>query len=408
MMMGSNDGENVLHVRMFGGFSMSWNGRLVTGDSRSSETQFAYLMQLLLHHREDGVSRVNLEQVLFEGRDINDLHHAARSVIYNAKKKLKKAGLPDVNYIERRKDVYYWTDQIPVVIDTVEMERLSSEAKSEEDPEKKLQLYLDACHQYTGEFLGTQTAVWAAQEARRYRVLFCDCVEQAVQSMRRRHDYFRMEELGIYAAKVNPLADWEIVTMEALISTGRYADAEKLYEDTVDLYLQEQGLRPSPRLMELLNKLGGQMGRQYAVLDDIQMELAEADSMRQGGYVCSYPVFQGIYRMITRLIERGGQSVYLMLCIVVDSKGNPMKAGPMLEDLSQRLGDAIQHSVRHGDVVNRYGKGQYLVLLVNITRENCSILQRRINYHFLVGRQRTGIQYHVNSVICTADGQTSI
>ena len=160
--------------------------------------------------------------------------------------------------------------------------------------------------------------------------------------MRRRHDYFRMEELGIYAAKVNPLADWEIVTMEALISTGRYADAEKLYEDTVDLYLQEQGLRPSPRLMELLNKLGGQMGRQYAVLDDIQMELAEADSMRQGGYVCSYPVFQGIYRMITRLIERGGQSVYLMLCTVVDSKGNPMKAGPMLEDLSQRLGDAIQ------------------------------------------------------------------
>ena len=130
--------------------------------------------------------------------------------------------------------------------------------------------------------------------------------------------------------------------------------------------------------------------------------------MRQGGYVCSYPVFQGIYRMITRLIERGGQSVYLMLCTVVDSKGNPMKAGPMLEDLSQRLGDAIQHSVRHGDAVNRYGKGQYLVLLVNITRENCSILQRRINYHFLVGRQRTGIQYHVNSVICTADGQTSI
>lgn len=92
MMMGSNDGENVLHVRMFGGFSMSWNGRLVTGDSRLSETQFAYLMQLLLHHREDGVRRVNLEQVLFEGRDINDLHHAARSVIYNAKKKLKRQG----------------------------------------------------------------------------------------------------------------------------------------------------------------------------------------------------------------------------------------------------------------------------------------------------------------------------
>ena len=102
-------------------------------------------------------------------------------------------------------------------------------------------------------------------------------------------------------------------------------------------------------------------------------------------------------------MERGGQSVYLMLCTVVDSKGNPMKDGPMLEELSQRLRDAIQQSVRRGDAVNKYGKGQYLVLMMNTTRENCKILQKRINYHFIVGRQRTGIQYYVNSVICTQD-----
>ncbi len=64
-----------------------------------------------------------------------------------------------------------------------------------------------------------------------------------------------------------------------------------------------------------------------------------------------------------------------------------------------RLGDAICHSIRHGDAVNRYGKGQYLILLVNITRENCEIVSKRINSNFLTGRQRTGVQYTVNSVI---------
>ena len=104
-------------------------------------------------------------------------------------------------------------------------------------------------------------------------------------------------------------------------------------------------------------------------------------------------------------MERGGQSVYLMLCMVVDSKGNPMKEGSVLEELTHRLGEAIQQSVRHSDSVCRYGKGQYLVLLVNTTRENCGVIQRRINYHFIVRRQRTGIQYYVNSVVCTPKGK---
>lgn len=100
------------------------------------------------------------------------------------------------------------------------------------------------------------------------------------------------------------------------------------------------------------------------------------------------------------MMERGGQSVYLMLCTIVDSKGNPMKDGEQLGDLSDRLGDAIRRSIRQGDAINRYGKGQYLVLLVNTTYENCSIVKKRINSNFLIGRQRTGVKYHVSPVRC--------
>lgn len=45
--------EPCLHVQMFGGFSLSWEGKLVAGSMKSSESQFNYLMQLLLHHRQD-------------------------------------------------------------------------------------------------------------------------------------------------------------------------------------------------------------------------------------------------------------------------------------------------------------------------------------------------------------------
>lgn len=217
-----------------------------------------------------------------------------------------------------------------------------------------------------------------------------------------------MEELGILASKVDPLADWESVTMEALVSSGRHMEARKLYNDTQEMYFSEQGLRPSRRLYELMQNLGAQIEHDYAVLDDIQKHLSMEDEDKNGGYLCTYPVFQGIYQMVLRMMRRNGQSVYLMLCTVTDYKGNPMKDGAKLDELSQRLGDAICHSVRRSDAINRYGKGQYLVLLVNTTRENCSVVQRRINHNFIVGRQRTGVQYHVNSVICTLDQERVI
>ncbi len=390
---------DVLYVRMLGGFSMRWNETLIAGGSKSSESQFIYLLQILIHNRESGVSRDRLEELLFEDRELNNPHHALQSIIYNTKKKLERAGLPAAGCIEQRKGIFYWTGEFPLVEDAAEFDRLYRQAQETQDPDERLALYLEACHWYSGEFLPMQTGViWAAREARRYKEMFCVCMERATELLRLNQDYFQMEELGTYAAKIDPLADWETVTMEALASLGRYEEARKLYESTVEYYFNEQGLRPSGMLMEKFRRLSDEMQHRHAALDQIQADLTGARDEFPGGYLCSYPVFQGIYRMVERMLERGGQSVYLMLCTVVDGKGNPMKDGPMLEELIKRLADAVRRSIRRGDAMCQYGRGQYLVLLVNTTRENCGVIQKRINYRFIVGRQRSGVQYYVNSV----------
>ena len=217
------EGEGLcLQVQMFGGFSLSWGGKLVSGSKKTSESQFNYLMQLLLHHRREGVSRDMLERVLFEDRDILDVHHAARSVIYNAKRRLRAAGLPDLNYIEQRKGICYWTAEVPVWEDAAAFEALYEAAGREADPERRLGLYLQACRAYTGEFLPQQAAVfWVAREARRYRNIFCACMEEAVRLLRASQDFPQMRELGNYAMSISPLSDWETVTMEALVAMGQ-------------------------------------------------------------------------------------------------------------------------------------------------------------------------------------------
>lgn len=396
---------NVLYVRMLGGFSVRWNGALIAGGSKASESQFTYLLQILIHNRERGVTRDRLEELLFEDRELDNVHHALQSIIYNAKQKLTRAGLPGEQFIQQKKGVFFWTSELPLIEDAAEFERHYTMAEESAEEPEKLALYLEACHWYTGEFLPAHTAViWAAQEARRYRELFCRCVERASEILRRQQDWFQMEELGSYASSIDPLADWETVTMEALVSMGRYDEARSLYEATVQYYLTEEGLRPSKKMMEQFERLSSRMRHSHAALEQIQADLTGLGETHPGGFLCSYPAFMGIYRMVERMLERGGQSVYLMLCTVVDGKGNPMREGPMLEELSRRMGDAVRRSIRRADAMTQYGKGQYLVLLMNTTREDCTVIQRRINQNFLIGRQRTGIRYYVSSV-CWQPGQ---
>lgn len=396
------ENRNTLYVQMFGNFQMQYGGKPLTGE-RVRDTHFTSLMQILPHNAAEGVSRDYLEDILLGDRDIENRRQALQTIIYKAKQKLKNMGLPKANYITLEKGIYHWTEDIPVQEDAAVFDKLCDKAAAAESEDEQLKLCMEACYTYKGEFLSVYAGVlWASAEARRYRQKFCKCVETAADILRKRRDWFKLEELGKYVTTTAPYSDWESLIMEALLESERYDEAQQFYADTVDRYVQERGIYPSEKIVQMMDKLVHRIRHTYEVLDQIQQQLTENAAEISGGYRCSWPVFEGIYHIVSRMMERGGQSVYLMLCTLVDGKGNHIKESERLEELCQRLGLAIQDSVRHGDIIHQYGSSQFLILLVNTTRENCDIVKKRINDRFLKGGQRTGVQYHVNSVICEA------
>lgn len=396
--------EKILQVKTFGSFSMIYDGKTLFG-KKMRETQFAFLMQLLLHQREKGVKREQMEAELFGDRKVENVQHALQSVIYNAKKRLKKAGLPDINYIEIKSGVVYWTKEIRICEDASEFEKLYKKIKNEKNPDVKIGNLEQMFNIYNGEFLTTRQSVsWVAAEAKRYRAMFRECVEEAAAIYRNRQDYMQLEFLGKYASGIEPFSEWEAISMEAMVASGHYEEATNLYADTAERYFEERGLKPSKKLLDSLNQLGNQVIHSYEVLDNIKEDLKEKEpSKRKGAYICSYPIFRGIYQQLVRMLNRNGQSIYVMLCTIVDSKGQPMKAGMQLDSLSKRLEQAICGTIRSSDVVNHYSRGQYLILLINTSREDCSGIQKRINQKFLTGRQRTGVKYSLDSVLYEND-----
>ncbi len=393
---------NTLIVTMFGGFSLRYNGKEISLGNLSGQ-QIVQFLQLLLHYRSQGVSRDLAKSVLFGDRDVDDVSHSIRNIIYNMRKKLKELGLPESQYVVKRGGVYYWTDDIPVKEDASDFDDAYDIAMETEDDEERVTALTNACYKYKGRFLyGNDSAVWIVQEGERYREQFSDCVNELVEALREDHKYLQMQDIGLYATKVDPFSEWEIVTLEALSGLGKFDKTETFYRQTVDAYTAEYGGRTNSYVREFVNRMGLKLVVDTESLEEIQRKIGNTDVIDNNGYYCSLPVFQEIYRMTERMMERAGEKIFLMLCTILDSKGNPMREGPRLDELSERLRETIIETVRRTDTVTRYGKGQFLVLLINITYEDCAIVSKRINSKFIRNGQRTSVSYSVNNVIVSA------
>ena len=391
--------RNILYVRMFGGFSAVWNGRELTGTARYTESQFICLLQLLLHNRENGVDREMLLDMLYRDREIRDPAHSLHVLLYNTRKRLAAFGLPNVSYVVQRGRIYYWTKEIPVVEDAEEFNRLYQAAENEKDPDRRLRLYMEACGRYTGDFLPMQAGdQWVAEASRQYQDRFHICVERAAELLRAQKDYIRLEELGRRAAKYQPFLNWECLTLEALTAQERWEEADRFFNDTKDLYYREMNLRPDLGMVELHNLARMKLGDGAGLLDAIQAQLSGRGDRESGGYLCAYPVFDGIYRIMERMLERSGQSVYLMLCTLVNSDGYPLRKEEVSKELARDLEASICASVRSSDAVTRYGTGQYLILLINTTLEDCGVVQERIRGRFAERGRTDGLRYYAVNV----------
>ena len=165
--------------------------------------------------------------------------------------------------------------------------------------------------------------------------------------------------------------------MEALVAMNRYKEAIQIYEDTAKFFFAELGISPSEKMMEQFKEMSERVSYKPQVLKDIRGGLKEKYE-EKGAYYCSLPSFRDSYRLVTRIIERNGQSVYLMLVTLTDGKGRPLENKERLKVLSEELDRTIKCSLRKGDSYTRYSPNQFLILLVGTKQENCPQIYDRI------------------------------
>ena len=371
----------LLRVRMFG------KERITYGDTpiifgRNSITKAMKLLLILLHCGQEGISRNRLLEDLYDREELSNVANNFRVTLHRLKKILMDAGLPEYEYIVARDGFFYWDSPMVTEVDAIVFKQLIDESKTVEDPKRKLDILKEACELYSGEFLQKLSGdEWVLMESVQYKNMYTYALEQLCTLLMDQREYNEVLRVVEPACEMYPFDEWQSVKIDCYISMNRYKDALKEYETTAKLLIEELGITPSEKMMEQFKIMSEHISSRPQIITEIQGGLQE-ESEERGAFFCTFPGFRDAYRVIRRGMERNGQSVFLMVCTLVDSKGRPLEGSERLDTMSECLHNAIKGSLRRSDSFTRYNQSQYLVMLMGTNKENCQIVIDRVSRNF--------------------------
>ena len=372
-----------LHIYMLGGFRITYGSKEIAL-GRNTTAKFIQLLQLVWLYGKEGVTKDRLMHTLYEGEERANVNNSMNNLIYQMRRQMVRAGLPQRDYIVKKGGAYYPDPEVEMTLDVDEFADNYNRAQEAQTDEEKYPFYLDASRIFTGVLLPElATEMWVITRNVSLQGMFDECVEWLGDYLRDKQDYDGMLQVYRLAADIFPDRDWQVGEIEALINKGSFKEAYKLYDKTVRYYEEELGITATPRLLGCYQLMREKIDVEPDRIDDIRGGLLEnrrvlEEDKDQGAYDCSYPSFIDAYHIMSRNMARTGDSVYMMLCTLVDYEGKIIRNEEKRSGRSEALARAIQAALRQGDVFCKYNMSQYLILLSGTSREDCDIVYRRI------------------------------
>lgn len=371
----------VLNVNMLGRFSMTYGNQTITF-KRNPSTKSLHLLQLLLHST-NGISRVQLLEILYGQEEVSDVSNNLRVTIFRLKKQLIEAGLPKYDYIHIENGNYFWKSPMETKLDIIEFENFIQTAYKKNDEEQKITLLYHAIQLYRGEFLPLLSGEdWVIIHSVQYKKLYTKAFLEVCNYLKKKHEYRTLLEVSEAAIKIYPFEEWQTIKIEALLALNRYKEALQYYEETSKMFFEELGISPSERMIQIFKSMSNKMYHNYSSSIDIKNEFYES-AYEIGGFYCNLPSFRDCFRLIQRMIERNHQHAYMVICSITDKNGHPLEQKEKLEVLSQTLHKSIKNSIRRGDCFTKYSPSQFIILLIVDNEEICNMIYTRILTHFI-------------------------
>ena len=372
-----------IQIQMFGGFSLRCGESIIDYQKNRSNKLWTVLAYLLTFH-DKKITQDELIEILWEDESVENPSNTLKTLRHRLCSMLD--GLDTISgkeLIRYNHGVYSWNTEVPYVIDTDLFMENCKLGDTAEEYDQKIAHYMKALEYYAGDFLPRLASeLWVMSLHAYYHTEYLRVVKQCIlllEEAKRFHDIITVCQKAV---EIEPYdEELHASLIKALVQSGNKQSALAHYEKVQKLFYHEFGINLSEDLVDLYKVIIEEQNEVEVDLCVIKRHLQESHS--NGAFYCEYALFKEIYRLITRMTERNGQSVYLCLVSLSDkNEGKKMMGAGGRDEAMGELRTTIQHSLRRGDVFTRYSVSQYLLLLSAINYENTEMVLNRIAAKF--------------------------
>ena len=370
-----------IHIQTFGKFEIICGGQVVRLE-RSDSTKTAHLLQFLMTHQGKAFEKSDLVRVLYEDGEVGDPLNNLKVNVFRLRQMLEKSGLPGDKFILHKKGCYSWNKDVPLELDLDQYRRLLDHAARSDLPmADRAALMMAAIDLYGGEFLpGLRNEPWVAEIDAECQQRYLEAVVFVADFYRQTDDFERERAILRRAAEYFPCeGKLRELQLQGLIEHKMFREAMNLYDEITSRMLHETGTAPSDSLMQLHELLVGEMDTPVTTFADVRRDICEKVS---GAFGCSYPAFIEMSRLAVESMRRCELGGYFVLCTLVNAAGSPPPAGSRLREAACAAGRLLGGALRRGDLYTRCGSCQFLILMTGASREDCSMLSRKIDGEF--------------------------
>ena len=230
-----------IRVRMLGKLEISCEGREIrlkcTKDSR-----YMQLFLLLLYHNKKGISRQEIIEELYAGKESSP-DNALRIVVYRLRKLLSQTFLPKEKFVvSDRKGQYRLGENITVTLDTDDFLSMYEKINGASDEADRICRLSQTCDLYEGHFLKDfHGETWIEIENSYFQRLYLKASKELAALLEKRRQYRELRELTDKNIRLFPYDGWQFLRIRSLAQEGKKKEAAIIYEETLRAFQEEFG-----------------------------------------------------------------------------------------------------------------------------------------------------------------------
>lgn len=340
------------------------------------------LVAYLIVNRDHGVSPQELIDLLWPEVTSNNPASTLQNNVSRARALFNEANFDGARDLIKHTDgLYYWAPERSTLLDIEIFEtnaRRIGDFLSADDAEG-IELALETCKLYTGDFLSDATDItWCANLAVYYRTLYKRLCKTTIIALMEAGRLKEAQTLCLQVCVLDPAAEeFSLLLMQAYLADANPTAALEQYQTIANYLSQTYDIQPSAELETqreiALQELYGQSMNEQG----IRTFLFESND-DEGAFACSNAVFREIALLRLREMERSGEDSH----IIAISFSNPSTKTARRIINAKRVAQVLSATLRASDPFTKVGSNQFLVLLPGASAENALMVYERIVARF--------------------------